>query len=164
MSGYWTSGSISGGVPSNVPINFVTNSGTAISALNTINIFGVGGVSTSGSGNTVDISVSATGVTWTDEAGSFAAAVNNGYFCDAVLTATLPALATQGQTISFICTTGGPVTIQADVTQFIAIGAETSTLGGTAVSTALGDNLILVYKSATSTWWAVEADATWLLN
>ncbi len=163
MSGYWTASSASG-VPSTVPIDFVTNSGTAISALNVINILGVGGVSTSGSGNTVEIAVTSLGQTWTDESTDFAAVVNEGYFCTATLTATLPALATQGQTINFIVTTTDDITIQADATQFISIGAETSSLGGTAVSTASGDNLILVYRSASSTWHSLEADATWLLN
>lgn len=164
MSNYWVSSSSSGGVPSNVPINFVTNSGTAVSVLNTINILGVGGVATSGSGNTVSITVSSAGQTWTDESTDFNAVANEGYFCTATLTATLPALATQGQTISFIVDTTDDITVQADPTQFIAIGAETSTLGGNAVSTAQGDNLVLVYRSATSTWWAETADATWTLN
>lgn len=161
MSGYWVS--TTNNVPSNVPINFVTNSGTATSAANNINIFGSGAVSTSGSGNTVTIVATSGIMSWTDEAVSFPAVVNEGYFCTAALTVTLPAGATQGQTVSIICDTSGTVVIQADVTQFIAIGAESSALGGTASSTALGDNLILVYRSASSTWWALEADATWLL-
>lgn len=161
MSGY--SVAVTGNVPVNVPINFVTNSGTAISSSNNINIFGAGGSSTSGSGNTVTITTAADVLPWTDELGDFNADVNNGYFCTAALTVTLPAMPSQGNTISFIIDTSSQVTIQANTGQFIAIGAETSTLAGTAKSTALGDNLILVYRSATSTWRSLEADATWTL-
>jgi hypothetical protein len=161
MSGY--SIAVTGNVPVNVPINFVTNSGTAISSSNNINVVGAGGTSTSGSGNTVTITTTSGVMTWTDQPADFPALVNNGYFCTAGLTMTLPGGATQGQTISIICDTSSPVILQADVTQFIAIGAESSVIGGTATSTALGDNLLLVYRSASSTWWALEADATWLL-
>lgn len=162
MSGY--SVSVTGNVPSNVPINFVTNSGTAVSALSTINILGSGGTSTSGAGNTVTITTVADVITWTDENADFSAVSNEGYFCTDTLIVTLPALASQGNMISIIVDTVNPVTIQADATQFIAIGAETSALGGTAVSTALGDNIVLVYRSATSTWRSLEADATWTLT
>ena len=41
--------------PPNVPISFVTQSGTAISALNILNVVGAGEASTSGAGNTVTI-------------------------------------------------------------------------------------------------------------
>ncbi len=161
MSGYWVS--TTNNVPSNVPINFVTNSGTAMSAANNINIFGAGGTSTSGSGNTVTITTTSGIMTWNDKAVSFLATVNEGYFCTAGLTITLPLGATQGQTISIICDTSSPVIVQADATQFIAIGAESTVIGGTATSTALGDNLLLVYRAASSTWWSLTADATWLL-
>ncbi len=44
-------------IPTNVPIDFVTNSGTAVAALNILNVLGSGQVSTSGSGNTLTINV-----------------------------------------------------------------------------------------------------------
>ena len=160
MSGYFVA--VTNNVPSNVPINFITNSGTAVPSSNNLNIVGAGGTTTSGSGNTVTITATSGVMTWTDEASNFSAVSNNGYFCTAALTATLPA-ASQGNTVNLIVTTANPVVIQADVTQMITIGAETSTLGGTATSNALGDNLILVYQNATSTWRALEADATWTL-
>lgn len=162
MSGY--SVSVSGNVPTNVPINFDTNSGTAVSSGNTIGIIGVGGTTTSGSGNTVTITTVSASMNWNDQIADFSAVVNEGNFCTGPLIVTLPALASQGNTISIICETSDPITIQADANQFIAIGAETTNMGGTAVSTAQGDNLILVYKNSTSTWWAVEADATWSLS
>ena len=162
MSGYWVA--TNGNVPSNVPINFVTNFGTATSAANVINIVGAGGTTTSGSGNTVTINTVANSMNWNNQVADFSANVNEGNFCTGPLIVTLPGSATQGNTISVIVETASAVTIQANVGQFIAIGAETSSIGGTAVSTAEGDNLILVYKAATSVWWALEADATWTLN
>lgn len=42
-------------LPSDVPINFVTNSGTAVSTANTLNVLGGGETTTSGAGNTVTI-------------------------------------------------------------------------------------------------------------
>lgn len=161
MSGY--SVSVSGNVPTNVPINFVTNSGTAVSSSNTIGIIGAGGTTTSGSGNTVTITTVSAAMNWTDENVGFTAVTNNGYFCTAGLTVTLPAGASQGNTINIIVDTASPVVIQADVTQFIRIGAEISSMGGTATNTAIGDNLVLVYRNSTSTWIANEADATWTL-
>lgn len=160
MSGYFTS--TTNNVPSNVPINFITNSGTAVSSGNNLNVIGAGGTTTAGSGNTITITATSSAMTWTDEASNFSAVANNGYFCTAALIASLPA-ASQGNMINIIITTASPVVIQAGLTQFITIGAETSTIGGTATSNALGDNLILVYQNATSTWRSLEADATWTL-
>ncbi len=162
MSGY--SVAVTGNVPSNVPINFVTNAGTATSAANNINIFGIGGTNTSGSGNTILISSTSTALNWNDENADFSPVVNEGYFCTAALTASLPAMATQGNMINIICETASPVIIKADATQFISIGSATSSLGGTATSNATGDSLVLIYRSASSTWHALSLNSTWTLN
>lgn len=159
MSGYWVS--TTNNVPSNVPINFITNSGTATSAANNINIFGAGGTSTSGSGNTVTITTVTAGMTWTDQAGDFSAAVNEGYFCTAGLTVTLPGSATQGQVVIIEVDTVDPVIVQADATQFLRFGAQVSLMGGTATSTDIGDSIYLVYREASSTWCSISTEGTW---
>jgi len=154
---------VSGNVPSNVPINFVTNAGTAMSAANTINILGAGATSTSGAGSTVTITTTANVLPWTDEAGNFVAAVNNGYFCTAALTATLPGGATQGQVIIIETVTAGPVVLQANAGQVIKLGSGSSTVAGTATSTHTGDSVYLVFRSASQTWSSISTEGTWTM-
>jgi len=159
MSGY--SIAVTGNVPVNVPINFVTNSGTAVSASNNINIFGSGGSSTSGSGNTVTITTTSGIMTWTDQASDFDADVNNGYFCTDTLIVTLPSGATQGQTVVIETDTVNPVTVQANAGQFLRFGAQLSSIAGTAVSTDSGDSIYLVYREVSSTWHSISTEGTW---
>jgi hypothetical protein len=155
---------VTGNVPSNVPINFITNSGTATSSSNNINVVGSGGVSTSGSGNTVTITATASIIPWTDEAVSFTAVVNNGYFVTSEgQTATLPAAPTQGQVVIIECDTSSPVTIQANTGQNIRLGAQLSSINGSAVSNSLGDSVYLVYRSASSTWFSISTEGTWTI-
>ena len=161
MSQYFTA--TSNNVPANIPINFITNAGTAVSSANNINVVGAGATSTSGAGNTVTITTTANVLTWTDEAVNFAAAANNGYFVTAVATATLPA-ASQGQIVIIECDTASVVTIQCQGTQFISVGAQTSVMGGKATSSKTGDSLYLVYRNATSTWHSISTEGTWAIT
>lgn len=161
MSNYTVA--VSSNVPANVPINFVTNSGTAVSSANTINVFGAGGTSTSGSGNTVTITASVTGFPWIDQAVSLTAAANTGYFCTNALTLTLPPGAAQGNTVIIELDTSSAVIVQASPGQFIQIGSATTSSGGSATSSKTGDNLYLVFRNATSTWNSVASEGTWAI-
>lgn len=154
---------VSSNVPGNVPINFVTNSGTAVSAANTINVLGAGGTSTAGSGNTVTITATTGGFTFTDEALSFTAAANNGYFCTAALTVILPAAPAQGNVVFIEADTASAVIVMANAGQTIRLGSTASSVGGTATSSKQGDSLYLVYRNATSTWNSFSTEGTWAL-
>lgn len=62
---------------------------------------------------------SATNFTFTDKSTDFTASVNNGYFCTAALTATLPTGATQGQVVIIETATSSNVIIDASGTDVI---------------------------------------------
>lgn len=158
MSNYATA--VTGSVPTNVPINFITNSGTAVSSSNNINVVGGGATSTSGSGNTVTITTTSNVLSWIDQGTSTTATANTGYFCTAAITLTLPA-ASQGQVVIVECDTASAVVVQCQGTQFINLGNQTSAIGGTATSSKTGDSLYLVYRNSTSTWHSISTEGTW---
>lgn len=97
---------------------------------------------------------STSNIPWTDEGGNFNAASNNGYFCTALLTATLPATPAQGDIIKFVMDTASVVTVTANAGQKIRMGNTISALAGTCASTRQGDSMELVYRAASATWYA----------
>lgn len=108
-------------------------------------------------------SLSSSMFSWTDEATSFSASEENGYFVTDTATATLPASPSQGDTISFACDTANVLTIQANTGQFIRIGSSISSSAGTASSNAIGDSVTLVYRSSSATWIATSVIGTFTL-
>lgn len=122
------------------------------------------GISISNGHNSITISASGAGFTWNDESTSFNAVAENGYFITGTTTATLPASPSQGNTIEFIVATGGSLTIQANTGQTISIGAATSASAGTAANNAVGDSVILVYRSASTKWHACSVIGTWTVT
>jgi hypothetical protein len=157
QSGNTSSGNV---IPPAVPTSFVTNGGTAIPVGNVLNVIGSGGTTTSGAGNTVTVITAAGLFNWFDQAVSFNAVVNVGYFCTAALTLTLPAVPAQGNEIAIECDTAGVVTILANAGQRISIGGVSSAIGGTAKSTSSGDNVVLVYRAATAVWHSISSEGT----
>lgn len=156
---------VSGNVPTNVPTTFQTQAGNAVPAANVLIVNGAGSVSTSGAGNTVTITATTTIVPWTDEAVSFTAAVNNGYFCTAAgITVSLPAAPTQGQVVIVEADTTNAVTVQASAGKFIRVGSQISAAAGTAVSSKQGDSIYLVYRSAALTWNSISTEGTWAIT
>ncbi len=156
-----------GPIPPNIPTSFVTDNGTATPALNILNVNGGTGVVTSapGSSNQIVITVQNDGFTWSEQTTNFAAAVENGYFCNNALTATLPSTAGLiiGNTIIFYIDTASPVVITANTGQFIQIGSTISASGGTATSNTRGSILELVYKVSDSTWHTISGPGSWTL-
>jgi hypothetical protein len=90
---------------------------------------------------------------WTDEAAPFNASSNNGYFCTAALTATLPGSPAQGDIVRIVADTASTVTVQANTGQKIRLGNVISALAGTAATTKQGDSIDLVYRSSSATWY-----------
>jgi len=105
------------------------------------------------------------GFTWNDVSGAFSPLKNNGYFVTGTATGTLPASPAQGDTIKFFVDHASQVlTIDAPGTQIIRIGTLVSSAGGTAVSTAQGDSVELVYRSSDTCWCAIAGfTGTWVM-
>ncbi len=96
---------------------------------------------------------------------NFNAASNQGYFCTAALTGTLPATPAQGDVVRIVADTASTVTITANTGQKIRIGNVISALAGTAASTKQGDSLDLVYRSSSATWYEVGgAQGSWSIT
>jgi hypothetical protein len=156
---------VNGGGGGGSPIETITgNSGGAVPPTgNNINLVGGGGVTVVGTPgtSTLTISIPNSSMTWSDQATSFAAVADNGYFVTAAATATLPSTAVEGTTIVFYATSTGAVTVTANTGQIIEIGTATSASAGVAVSTHKGDSLTLTYQLATTTWWGRAVQGSW---
>lgn len=105
-----------------------------------------------------------TAMSWIDQALPITLATQTGYFVTSGITVTLPAGAAQGSIIEVVNDFGASVVIQAGVGQTIRIGNVTSSVAGTATSPLQGDSIRIVYRAATSTWFAVPGvEGNWIL-
>lgn len=153
-----------GSLPPSVPTTFQTANGDAVPAANVINFTGIGG-DFSGSGSTVTFTVTGEVTEWDDISGDVVLAVDGGYFCTAVLTATMPPSPSQGDIVAIISTIAGAVTLQANSGQTFQIGNTSSSVAGTCVSSQDGDSIEFVYRAADSTWYCKNSpQGTWVLS
>jgi hypothetical protein len=155
----------SGPIPPNIPTSFQTDSGIATPSGNIINVLGGTGATTTGSGNTITVIVKNDGFLWLDEAVTFNADPQTGYFCTGTLTVNLPLSAglVNGSTIIIYVDSGSVVTIQANAGQTIQISNGQSTVAGTAISNAEGSVLTLAYRIADAEWHSLSVEGTWTL-
>ncbi len=90
-------------------------------------------------------------------------AVDNGYNATAAGTYNMPAIAAQGEMIIVFCDTAGAVVLDCPALNFIRIGNQITSSGGTATSTAIGDSLTLRYRLSSLTWEATSSMGNWTL-
>lgn len=133
-----------------IPVEFVTNSGTAVASFGVINILGSGGVSTNASGNTINIVVSGSGFSWnvvTSAMNPVTLVAENGYICKGAspVNFILPASASIGDSFKIIGY-GNLWTISQNAGQTITIGFITTTAGvtGSIQATMISDGLEMV--------------------
>ncbi len=153
----------SGDIPPEIPIQFTTDNGIAIPAANNLNVLGGIGATTSGSGSTITVTVTNDGYAWSEKNSDFNISIENGYFCNAALTATLPSSAglITGNSVIIYVDTASPVVIQAGVGEFIQVGSQISVAGGTSTSSTRGSILELVFKVSDLTWHTISSMGVW---
>ena len=158
---------VAGGGGGGAPIQTLTgNSGGAVPpTANNINVVGTGAITVTGNPGTSTLTIAVTndGFTWNDRAVSFLAVPQNGYFCTATLTATLPATPIQGNTVIIYVDAASVVTVMANTGQSIQVGDEISVVGGVAVSSPdyIGSTLTLVYRTIDTTWHTISLIGSW---
>lgn len=162
--------SASGPVPPTVPTQFTADDGNhAIPAANNLNVFGDIGISTFipvPNGDTIKIKVETDSFAWSEKNADFNAQIQNGYYCNASLTATLPVTLglVTGNTIIIYVDTPSLVAIQTSPGQQIQIGNEISSIGGGVASNIQGGLIELNFKVSDSTWHTIASMGTWITS
>ena len=146
-----------------IPTTFVTDSGNAIPVLNTINILGGIGITTSGSGNTITISVMSSGFTWhvvTSASNPTTLVKENGYIAKGagVVTFVLPPAAGVGDTFNIVGY-GNLWTLTQNAGQTVTLGTRTTTagVGGSVTATMVTDSIELVCVTANTEFYVVDS-------
>lgn len=156
---YGYSSSSSGGATGTQ--NFITDSGTATQVGGNIMVVGAGGITTSGSGNTVTITGSGAGITWsTVTAATQALVAQNGYVINraTAVTLTLPVTAAVGDTFYITGLGAGGWIIAQNGGQQIHFGASATTVGaGGSLASTNRYNTITLVCSVTNTTFNVLA-------
>ncbi len=154
-------GVIAGGSPA---IETLTgNTGGPISpSANNINVFGLSGSKTSGSGSTIIVK----SPPFSQIGSSATSSLNTGEFVTAAVTRTLPASAglADGDLFIYVCTTAGALVIQSVGSQKIRLGNVITSAAGSATSTAIGDSLTLRFNATDGFMYTVSSIGNWTLS
>lgn len=157
-----------GSLPPSVPTSFLLDDGNSAVALgHVVEVLGGSGTFTSlGVSNQIKVNIINDGFPWSEKNADFNAVVQNGYFCNTLLTATLPASGGLliGNTIIFFIDTASVVTIQAGVGEMIQVGSVISGAGGIATSNTQGAILELVFKPSDLTWHTISSLGVWTVS
>ncbi len=135
------------------------DSGVASPSLNNINVFGLSGSKTSGSGSTLTIK----SPPFADASASATSSLNTGEFVTGAFTRTLPASAglADGDLFIYVCTTASVLVIQSVGAQKIRIGNQLTSAAGTLTSTAIGDSVTLRFRATDGFFYAVSSMGNW---
>lgn len=150
--------------PGDIPIDFVTNSGTAVASANVLNILGGSGATTSASGNTITITATGTGFTWNvvnSTMNPVALSPENGYIPKLAgsVNFVLPATASVGDTYKIVGYGNLWSITQPAAFQTITLGIKTTTAGvmGYIQATSPSDCAELVCVTANLEWVITDA-------
>lgn len=139
-------------------------------ANSSITVTGGTGIVVTGSpvslGSSVTLNIVGGGATWSVITANQTAAVNNGYFCNkaGTLALALPATSVVGDCIKVInINTATGVQFTQGTGQQIVVGTSATTLGatGTLTSSAVGNAIVLICRTANTIWYAQSVNGTW---
>lgn len=138
-----------------VPTTFTADTGSAVPALNNLNVLGGINCSTTASGSTVTVDVVGIGTTWIEVTGtSVNAAVNNGYILNnaGLVTVNLPGTCAVGDEIRLAGKGTGLWVADAPAGDTIHFGNQNTSSGGTITAINRYDCLHLLCTVANTEW------------
>ena len=151
-------------IPS-VPTSFVEDIGTAVPALNVLNILGGPGIATAGSGNTITISATGAVFVWNTVIGNTqTVAKENGYINSnaGITTYLLPAIAAVGDTFRLAGFGAGGWILTQNAGQIIHFDSVDTTLGvgGSIASTNRYNTIEVMCIVANTDWTVLDSSGT----